>query len=100
MRCLNAEVSAGCVTCCGIDGLEGFKGNTFNVNHIYNGDPTKPTPGQQQTGTAGCFKCTNQTSAHSRLIKKLSFEEKMINFMDEHKDLIKEVFGDGKRAVK
>ena len=88
------------LTCCGIDGLEGFKGNTFNVNHLYNGDKTQPTPGQQQTGTAGCFQSINQTSAHSRLIKKLSFEEKMINFMYEHKDLIREVFGDGTRAVK
>lgn len=44
------------LTCCGIDGLEGFRGNDYNINHIILGDMKEPTATMKQKGTAGCFK--------------------------------------------
>ena len=36
------------LTCCGIDGLEGFVPNTFNLNHLVHGDKTYPTEAQKR----------------------------------------------------
>lgn len=71
------------LTCCGIEGIEGFTPNTFNLNHLMNGDITEPTEAQRKPGTAGCFKSIFQTSDMNKVIKESSFEG-MIRFVYEN----------------
>lgn len=79
------------LTCCGIDGLEGFRPNVFNLNHKVNGDDTKATERMKENGTAMCFQSTTQTAAGSRFWRKHSFEYGMQYFASEKKELVKEV---------
>ncbi len=57
------------MTCCGIDGLEDFKGNSFNLCHIYNGECPKPTPAMLKPDTVTPFKGINQNTVFSREAK-------------------------------
>ena len=81
------------MTCCGIDGLEGFKGNSFNLAHILNGDLTKPTPAQNIKGKAKCFHALTQTTAKRHHYNKLSFAEAMLEYYDKRKENMHKVFG-------
>lgn len=85
------------LTCCGIDGLDGFRPNTFNINHFIHGDFTKPTEGQKRTGTADCFGSLNQTTAYHYMLKKNSFAQMMAKFAKEKKALCRDVFGLSKK---
>lgn len=64
--------------CCGIDGIEGFKGNTFNLCHFYNGDIQKPTDAMQEESTAIAFHSLHQTGSNYKEIKHCSFVEQML----------------------
>ena len=81
------------LTCCGIADLEGFKPNTFNLNHIMNGDSQEPTEKQKEIGTAECFITLEQSSAGVRFYKKNSFSSAMKWFYDNKRDYVNEVFG-------
>lgn len=49
--------------CCGIDGLEGFEPNTYNLNHyLYDREHFIPTPKMAEPGTSVCLKATCQNS--------------------------------------
>lgn len=48
--------------CCGIDGLEGFKGNDYNVCMMLNGVNPEPREHMKEVGTAGCFVSLYQTA--------------------------------------
>lgn len=85
------------LTCCGTDGVEGFRPNTFNINHFIHGDFTKPTEGQKKTGTADCFGSLNQTTAYHYMLKKNSFASMMAKFAKEKKALCRDVFGLSKK---
>lgn len=79
--------------CCGIDGLNGFKGNDFNLNHLINGDMTKPTERMKEIDTAGTFRSLLQNTPNSKRIKKESFAGEMINYYKTRKQNILRVFG-------
>lgn len=66
------------LTCCGIDGLEGFVGNHYNANHILNGDVTEATPAMEKVGSAQCFKALHQGADMTKKIQKSSFKDMML----------------------
>jgi DNA repair photolyase len=64
--------------CCGIDGLEGFKGNRYNLNHIkLSPETTHATDAQAAPGGASAFHSLNQTTAGSRSLAGKSFVQVM-----------------------
>ncbi len=65
--------------CCGIEGMKGFKGNTFNINHIINGGVEMPTKKMVTKGTANVFQSLYQMAGISTLIKDVSFKDMMIS---------------------
>lgn len=81
------------LTCCGIDGLEGFVPNKFNINHFVQGEFCKPTKGQLAPGSARVFASTNQTYEFNQRIKDKSFAQVMAYFAKEKADTVKECFG-------
>lgn len=82
--------------CCGIDGLEGFKGNSFNINHIINGGEFKLTPAMEKPGSALPFKSTFQQAGFYRKIKEMSFRDMMVNEYKNKKDFFKSTLTDKK----
>ena len=86
------------LTCCGIDGLDGFRANKFNLNHILNGDKQKPTKKMQEMKTGYCFRALKQSdTVEVRDIQKKSFAYNMLNYYKENKNTINEVMGVNKK---
>lgn len=81
------------LTCCGIDGLEGFVPNTYNLNHIMHGEEVKPTEAMLKTGSASPFKAIEQTAIATRLLKSETFAGKMRGYAIERNKQQKKVFG-------
>lgn len=81
------------LTCCGIDGLEGFKPNTYNLNHILKGDITEPTKAMRQVGTSKCFAALDMTSRYHNVLKERSFAYNMCAYYKEKKPLVDAVLG-------
>ncbi len=81
------------MVCCGIDGLEGFKPNLYNLCNLINGDKTYPTERMQEKGTGKCFGALNQSAAGHRNIKDKSFNECMLEYYRDRKKYIHELFG-------
>lgn len=85
------------LTCCGIDGLEGFRANKFNLNHLLNGDKQHPTKKMEEMGTGHCFRAMKANSVEGPIIEKRSFAYNMLNFYKENKKTINEVMGVNKK---
>lgn len=81
------------LSCCGADGVEGFRGNIFNLNHILNGDNPEPTEAQKIIGTARCFRAINQRSVYGNKLKGMSFVTAMLDFYHERKETIDMILG-------
>ena len=81
------------LSCCGIDGLEGFIPNKFNLNHLVNGDKPKPTEKMKEKGTSCCFKGIDQTPSGSIKYKNQSFGYSMLEFYKNKTKLVEEIFG-------
>lgn len=79
--------------CCGVDGLDGFVPNKFNINHLIHGEDIKPTEKMKEIGTADCFKSLYQTTANGQRLNGESFYSEMLNTYREKKDCVKETFG-------
>ena len=65
------------MTCCGIDGLDGFEPNKCNIEHLQNGDNCNFTECMKQKGTADCFKGSYQEAGSSEWLKDKSFFDLM-----------------------
>lgn len=64
--------------CCGIDGLEGFKPNSFNLNHfIYDKENFKAGEAMKEKGSAMCLKAINQNPHSWDVFKNRSLEHMM-----------------------
>lgn len=64
--------------CCGIDGLPGFMGNNYNLNHyLYDRENFLPTKAMQKEGTAMCFKALSQNSSSVNYFQTKSLAELM-----------------------
>ena len=84
------------LTCCGIADLEGFRPNTFNLNHLLNGDQQEPTERMKEIETADCFGSLWQTADGHHFLKKFSFVQAMKYFYENKRAYVNEVFGKGK----
>jgi len=88
------------LTCCGIDGLDGFRPNTYNLNHHLHGDLTKPTEAMTLPKTAGCFRPNWQDTLNGRYIDAQSFAFAMNKFRKDKRKLVESSFAlseEGKR---
>lgn len=83
------------LTCCGIEGLDGFVPNTFNLNHLLNGDITEPTPLMCKATTAQCLHSTDQKAGSWERQKNLSFKEALLLLYAQSKKTCDEVLGVG-----
>lgn len=74
------------LTCCGIDGLKDFKPNTFNLNHILNGDKNViATEKQKEIGTGDCFCSLVQSTVKGRELRSQSFAYDMLKYYKDNK---------------
>lgn len=87
------------LTCCGIDGLEGFQGNCYNLNHILNGDKKVPEEGKKmlEKGTAKCFQTLKQSGVYSKKFSNQSFYYTMVEYYKENKNSVDKVMGVSKK---
>lgn len=77
------------LTCCGTDGLEGFIPNTYNLNHILNGDKdVKPTEQMKQPRTGHCFRALHPSTIKGNKVDEQSFA---YNMLDEYKNSKKNI---------
>lgn len=79
--------------CCGIDGLEGFRGNDYNLCHLYNNDPVKPTETMRQPKTAKCFKALYQDTVSTYRLRTSSFNDEMIAYIKNKGESCEKIFG-------
>lgn len=64
--------------CCGVDGLEGFKTNTFNLNHyLFDKERYIPTEKMKEPGTCMCLKAICQNTVGYSAFKKRSLHYMM-----------------------
>lgn len=82
--------------CCGIDGLEGFKGNDYNLCMILNGQEPKPTARMQEIGSGKCFESMKQTTSAGKQIENMSLYGLMQKELAEKLEYYEEMFGVGK----
>jgi len=79
------------MTCCGTDGLEGFKENDYNLCMLLNGKSPQPTENMRRIGTGGCFQSLNQAAGINKKINNQSFyglmQEELINKTDYYKKM-------------
>lgn len=68
------------LTCCGTEGLDGFKPNTYNITHIAYGDNVSPTDAMQDSTTSRPFRSYRQCQEWEMEIKGVSFAEMMRRF--------------------
>lgn len=79
--------------CCGVEGLEGFEENRFNLNNLLHGNQEKPTESMNQKGTADVFCSLYQMAGISKEIKKLSFKDMMLSELANKPEYYMEMFG-------
>lgn len=79
--------------CCGIDGMEGFEGNSFNINHIINGDIKPYRPKMEETGSGWCFKSLDQAAGHTPYFKQVTFKNAMLDELKNKSVYFKKMFG-------
>ena len=81
------------MTCCGIDGLSGFRPNEYNLCMLMNGKNPEPTEKMKEVGTGGPFKTLNQSAGSGRKIAKQSFYGLMQEELAKKTDYHRKVFG-------
>lgn len=64
-------------TCCGCDGLSGFRANTANDNHR----PIRYTARMKEAGTGGVFRAAGRDPEHSRRVGQMSYRDAMKEYL-------------------
>ncbi len=83
------------LTCCGIDGLEGFVPNKYNLNHILRGDIQQPSKAQMGKDSARCFRVIFQEVGWSEFLKDKTFSYMMKWLYENKTNYVKSVmFGE------
>lgn len=83
------------LTCCGIEGMEGFQPNVYNLNHLLNGDKVEPTAKMCEARTANCLHATDQKAGAWERQKTMSFKDGMLLLYANSKKTCDEVLGVG-----
>lgn len=65
------------LTCCGTEGVPGFRACKANLNHELYGEGMEFAPGMEVIGTAGCFGSLCQTTAMNKNLQKTTFRTVM-----------------------
>ena len=65
--------------CCGCDGLDGFKVNTFNINHVMAGETVSCSDCMKKAGTAEPFKSIYQYTGSGPIIDRNSMLSMMLS---------------------
>ena len=82
------------LTCCGVEGVAGFKPNTFNLNHILNGDSeVQPTSAMLLENTGYPFKALYQDTSNGNYWSGLSFKDAMLLYYKHNKHNVLRIFG-------
>lgn len=81
------------LTCCGVDGVEGFTPNKYNLAHLLNGDKQQPTAKMQEIGTAYCFKACEQNTTSTAELHSMSFAQKLSEYAIKKEKYIRAVLG-------
>lgn len=78
------------LTCCGVEGLEGFKVNTYNLNHLkFDKENAVATKAMLEKGKGLMgFKSLAQDSVMEKTIRNYTFKELMDIYYNSHKDVI------------
>ena len=84
--------------CCGIDGLDGFKYNRYNINHFQNGDVMEPTKAMRTLGSSTVFHSITQKAGDYEYFKNSIFSEEMKNEYISKREYYNKIFG--KKASK
>lgn len=81
------------LTCCGCEGLKGFRVNKYNFNYyIHAPDQLKATPAMYLKNSSHSFRAFRMETTTGRVLKEISFKEMMdIAFKD--KDMIMSYLG-------
>lgn len=81
--------------CCGIEDMEGFKGNTYNLCHILNGKEYEVTEAMKKNGSATVFRNLLQDSVKSRNlgVSEIPLEQYMLKEYERSKDSYNAMFG-------
>lgn len=82
--------------CCGIEDMEGFKPNTYNLCHILNNKEYEVTMGMKKADTTSCFTCIYQTTLGRQGLKGKSFEDFMKEEYLKKSKIYDEMFGKSK----
>lgn len=70
--------------CCGVDGLNGFRPSTHNLNHfIYDKAGVTITPAMRKPGTAICFRAMGQDSKTYHYLRTQTFNAVMETFQKD-----------------
>lgn len=72
------------LTCCGTEGLDTFKPNTYNIQHLAHDTNAEPTDTMKQTDTYQPFKGLGQSQAFAAECKNKSFEQLMHEIGDDY----------------
>ncbi len=82
------------LTCCGTDGLEGFRPNVYNLSHLINGDVTEPTPAMLEPGSGGAFVTVMGRTADSiNWTQEQSFAYLMSEYARKRRSNVLSTFG-------
>ena len=81
------------LTCCGIDGLEGFTPNVYNLNHMLNGDIQKPSQAMLEPKTGTPFRSMVQNTIKGKWYQEHSFDESMKQYYENNKRNLEITFG-------
>lgn len=81
------------LTCCGCDGLPGFRVNKYNLNYyIHAPDQLSSTAAMEKKDTSQCWRALRMKTETGRVLKNASFKEMMdIAFRD--KDIVRNYTG-------
>lgn len=79
--------------CCGIEGVEGFRGNSFNLNNIINGHVEKPADSMMRKGSAAVFASVYQMAGVSQRLKDATFRDVMLSELMNKPDYYMNMFG-------
>lgn len=79
--------------CCGIENMEGFEPNTYNLCHILNNREYKVTPKMKEPDTAVCFKAMDQTTLGAMKLAGKTFEDYMKEVYKQKTSVYNKIFG-------